>query len=58
MAINQLFKNKPPFHLVLKICFYFGIDLNDLSKFLKSKLGVGGSSKDGDIIIQGEYNHK
>ena len=41
MAINQLFKNKPPYHIVLKICLYFGIDLNDLSKknsFTKNEL--------------------
>ena len=41
MAINQLFKSKPPFNLVLKICLYFGIDLEDLSKknsFTKNEL--------------------
>ncbi len=35
-----------------------GDDLSDLARQLKNRLGVGGSAKEGEIIIQGELKEK
>jgi len=59
LRVRLEFKNRNGKSVTL-VTGFIGLeeDLKDLGKILKSSCGVGGSVKDGDIIVQGDFRDK
>ena len=57
LYVRRVVRNGKPC-VVIKEFVGSADDLKALEKALKSHCGVGGSAKDGDIIIQGDFHAK